>query len=245
MTKNALLHSVTLPTLLASAWFALPCNAAEPVILGNPNPSVEELMRARPGSAGVFVPQPDETIRHVQSGFVCPDRLPNVNFWSLLITPSPLGPGNDVGCDYGRMKDGKTANGAETKFSIVIAKAQPGTTLDDAFKRYQADMHRAFPNWKLKGPVIGPDSIRVRRSDGTPVALPEFQSEADDVMVDNRPFISELVVGVFGGWIVQLRTSYPQLTGDDRANGVDRPASTYVWATSVREFAEMIQGATR
>jgi hypothetical protein len=97
--------------------------AAAPVVPGNPNPPAESLMK-RPGTLGVFQAQSDGSIRHLQSGFVCPASLPNVNFWGLQVIPSPLGPGTDVGCDYGRMWGGQIANGPEAKLTIYVVKAQ-------------------------------------------------------------------------------------------------------------------------
>ena len=80
----------------AAVLFALPSLGAEPVVPGNPAPPAETLVK-RPGALGIFEALSDGSVRHVQSGFVCPPSLPNVNFWNLQLAPSPLGPGTDVG----------------------------------------------------------------------------------------------------------------------------------------------------
>src|SRR6185436_13633692 len=102
-------------------------------------------MKATPGTSGVFEPQPDGSVRHVQSGFVWPAKLPNANLWALLVFASPLGPGNDVGCSYGRAK-GQTP---ESKVTIFVVKAAAGTTLDSAFARHQDELQRASPNARI------------------------------------------------------------------------------------------------
>src|SRR5215469_11013721 len=61
-----------------------------------------EIVKNTKGTDGVFVVRDDGTIRHVQSGLVCPAKFPNVAFWHAELFDSPLGPGMDVGCDYGR-----------------------------------------------------------------------------------------------------------------------------------------------
>lgn len=243
--KCAIFLSTLVPVFAA---FASVCFSAEPVVPGNPNPAIDTLMKASPASAGVFEAQSDGSVRHVQSGFLCPERLPSVNFWNLLVVPSPpaQGLGTDVGCDYGRVRGGQVANGAESKFTIFLVKAEPNLTLNDAFKRYLDEMHGAYPNSRVRGPAVHPDYVRIQRTDGSQVPLPAFQSEADEIVIGNRPFVNELVVGLFGGWIVELRSTYPtEFVAGDRAVGIDIPASSFVWATSVRQFADAMAASVK
>jgi len=204
--------------------------AAEPVIPGNPAPLVEMLMK-RPGTLGVFEAQADGTVRHLQSGFICPARLPNVNLWNLQVIPSPLGPGTDVGCDYGRVAGGQATNGAEAKLTIYLVKAQAGMTLDDAFKRYQMEMFGANPSASSTGDVI--------RFQGSTEGLPGVRSEGATMAIGNRPYKTELIVSLIRGWIIEIRSTYPAaFTPGDPSVGIDIPAGPTVWATTVAGFAK-------
>lgn len=215
--------------LVAVVQFAL---AAEPVVPGNPAPSAEMLMK-RPGTLGVFEAQADGSVRHLQSGFVCPARLPNVNFWGLQVIPSPLGPGTDVGCDYGRVAGGQLANGAESKLTIYIVRAEARMTLDDAFKRYQMEMFGANPSARSTGEVI---HLR-----GSTEGLPGLRSEGAAFVIGNRPYVSELVVSLIRGWIIEIRSTYPTaFTPGDPATGIDIPASAMVWTTVVGAYANSV-----
>ena len=218
---------LSLTVMLIAAQIAL---AAEPVVSGNPAPTADMLMK-RPGTLGVFEPQADGSVRHVQSGFVCPAQLPNVNFWGLQVIPSPLGPGTDVGCDYGRVAGGQIANGAEAKFTIYLVKAQTGMTLDDAFRRYQMEMFGANPNARSTGDVL--------RFQGSTDGLPGVRSEGAAIAIGNRPYKTELVVSLVRGWIIEIRSTYPTaFTPGDPSTGIDIPASPTVWATAVAAFAK-------
>jgi hypothetical protein len=212
------------------AAFALPALAAEPVVPGNPAPTADALVR-RPGTLGIFEAQADGSIRHVQSGFACPSGLPNVNFWNLQVIPSPLGLGTDVGCDYGRVRGGQVSNGAESKLTIYIVKAQAGMTLDDAFRRYQMEMFGANPGARSSGEVI--------HLQGSSDGLPGVRSEGAAIAIGNRPYMTELVVSLVNGWIIEIRSTYPTaFTPGDPATGIDIPASAVAWTTAVGAYAK-------
>ena len=218
------------PLIAVLALLEIPSHAAEPVMPGNPAPPVEALVR-RPGAAGVFEAQADGSVRHIQSGFVCPPTLPNVNFWNLQIIPSPLGLGTDVGCDYGRVRGGQVANGAESKLTIYIVKAEPGVTLEDAFRRYQMEMFGANPSARSSGGVI--------HLQGSTDGLPGVRSEGAAMAIGNRPYMTELVVSLIAGWIIEIRSTYPTaFTPGDPATGIDIPASAFAWSSAVGAFAK-------
>jgi hypothetical protein len=220
--------------LLLSATFALPSLAAEPVVAGNPNPSTDMLMRATPGTSGVFEPQPDESVRHVQSGFVCPPKLPNANLWALMIFPSPLGPGSDVGCSYGRARVTQSSRDVEAKFTIFVVKAPTDTTLEAAFTRYREEGHRTAPNARILGEAIHLDDKSARSGRLLPV-----RSEETERLIGNRRFIDQLLVGLAESWIVKVRATYPAEFGpNDSTAGIDVPATAFVWTTAVRAFAQ-------
>src|SRR6185312_3303589 len=44
---------------------------------GNPAPPAMEIIRNTSGAPGVFSAQPDGSVIHIQSGFVCPASFPN------------------------------------------------------------------------------------------------------------------------------------------------------------------------
>jgi hypothetical protein len=209
--------------------------AAVPVIPGNPVPAIERLMSAVPRNAAAFRPQSDGSVLHIQSGFVCPAALPNVNLWNLTAYPTPQ-PGADIGCDYGRVPRGQTGPAAESKFSIFLTR-RPGATLDEAFQHYRDEMHGNYPNSRIKGDLAGLNSVDVDKN-GRKTTLPPVKSEVDEFTLANRPYINELIVTIAGGWIVEIRATYPTgFVAGDPATGIDIPASGFVWATSVRDFA--------
>jgi hypothetical protein len=224
----AIKRALALSALAAA--FVEPAIAADPVTPGNPNPSAEMLIR-NPGTLGIFETQSDGSIRHIQSGFVCPAGFPTVNFWNLQVVPSPLGPGTDVGCDYGRVRGGQISNGAESKLTIYIVKAQPRMTLDDAFARYQNEMHGANPTARSRGEVI--------HLQGPTGELPGVRSEGAEIVIGNRRYMTELVVSLIAGWIIEIRSTYPtEFVSGDPVAGIDIPMSIIAWTTAVGAFAK-------
>lgn len=214
---------------------ASPSLGAQPVIPGNPVPLVDTLMKAEPRNADAFVPQSDGSVRHIQSGFVCPAQLPNVNLWNLLAYATPQ-PGTDIGCDYGRVPRGQTGPNAESKFTIFLVKAQPGVTLDQAFKHYQDEMHGSYPNSRILGEMVGVTSALAANNGAS--TFPLSKSEKDELNINNRPFMNELIVTIAGDWIIEIRSTYPtQFSAGDPAAGIDLPAAVFVWATLVKDFA--------
>jgi hypothetical protein len=162
---------------------------------------VRDIVAKTQGSDGVFVVQDDGKIRHLQSGLICRAKYPNVSFWHVFVYPSNAGLGTDVGCDYGRNgSDGK----AVSKLSIFATKAPDGMTLDQAFARYRNEVVQTTPDAVSHG-----DAFELEDQDpAKPSAFPAFRSEVFSEVLDDRPFISQLVVTIKDGWIIEIRASF-------------------------------------
>lgn len=181
---------------------AAPAMAAEPADPGTIAWNNKIAMRT-PGIDGVFVVQDDGTIRHVQSGMVCPARFSNVQLWHLETFPSKAGKGMDVSCDYGR-------NGPDNRFvsklTLFATIAPDGWTLDTVFANYRAEVLRANPGIRSLGALTG--------RPGMAVLPPGAMSEAFLEHRDGRDFTSELVVALRGKWMFEVRSTYDGSPGD-------------------------------
>jgi hypothetical protein len=116
-------------------------------------------------------------------------------------------------------------------------KAPPGTTLNEVYNAYLSEMRTNFPGGTVKGDVIRgePDAL---------ASLPEFMSIAEDIVLDNRPYSNELIVGIVGDWVIEVRSTFPmEFVGGDPMAGVDLPAAAIFWATHVNEYADRIEAA--
>jgi hypothetical protein len=162
---------------------------------------VRNIVANTQGAEGVFVVQDDGRIRHVQSGLICRAKYPNVSFWHAFVYPSSAGLGTDVGCDYGRYgSDGK----AVSKLSIFATKTHEGMTLDQAFARYRNEVVQSTPDAVSHGDAVGIENKDSGQSSG----LPEIRSEVFSEVLDGRPFVSQLLVTMHGGWIIEIRTTF-------------------------------------
>lgn len=228
-----LTRTLVLALSLAAAG-GLPAAAADAVVPGNPNPTASMLLVMHPETNGVFESQSDGSVRHVQSGFVCPAGLPDANLWRLMVFPSPQGLGTDVGCDYGRIAAGSGARRAEAKVSIFLTRGMPGITLDAAFAHYLAEMHGFNPPSVSRGAVF-----EAGGTDGKAAPpVPSFRSQAEEFTINGRRVRNELVVGLVRGWIVELRATYPlDFAPGDTGAGLDSPVSALIWTTAVAKFA--------
>jgi hypothetical protein len=147
-----------------------------------------------PGSEGVFSVQSDGSIRHAQSGLVCPAEYPNVQFYHVFVYARD---GSDVGCDYRRADD---KGGAWSKLTIFATKAAPGTNLDQAFARYHNEVLQSSPGAKSQGPAI-------RDQSSAPSLLPEIRSEEFEPL-NGATYTSQLFVAIVSGWIVEVRATF-------------------------------------
>jgi len=180
---------------------ALPAAAAEPTDPGTIAWNNKVAMHTQ-GIDGVFVVQDDGTIRHIQSGMVCPAKFANVQLWHLESFPSHSGKGMDVSCDYGR-------NGPNNRFvsklTLFATIAPDGWTLDTVFANYRSEVIRANPGVKSEGPLPLPPNV----------TLPgEWKSESFIERRDDRAFTSELIVALRGKWMFEVRTTYDGSRGD-------------------------------
>jgi hypothetical protein len=154
-----------------------------------------------PGAAGVFKVEETGEVVHLQSGLRCPASFPSVAFWRAEIF-SPPSLGTDVGCDYGRNgPDGK----AVSKLTIFATKA-PNTTLDEAFAGYRDEVTKNTPSAVYKGPAVEVSSP----AGGPPTASPfgEFRSAEFEMRLGEARYLSDLIVGVRSGWIVEVSATF-------------------------------------
>jgi len=177
---------------------------ANPAMAANNNASAKKnadalIARFENGSA-IWRAQDDGSVRHIQSGLVCPANFTVVTLWNLMVYDSPSGIGTDVGCDYWRSRiEGK---GAETKIAIFAVKAAPGTTLDEAFQTYRKQMYASYPGAKSEGTALSIESDK-------PGTLPAIKSEEASIELYNRPYQTEIVVSLVNGWIIEVRSTHP------------------------------------
>lgn len=194
------------------------------------------IVAAEPKAAGVFAVQEDGSIRHVQSGMICPRSFPNVDFWHAEVFSDEAHKGEDVGCDYGRSdKSGKSV----AKFTIFAVKTEPGATLDSAFVKYRGEVLQTFPNAVSIGAAVNV------QEKGSSDPLPEYRSEAFLVDRDVGQSTEELVVAVQGGWELEIRNSYfgkPKNIAIDK--GEDDAVQKAIGDRIVSAFAYALVGRT-
>jgi len=173
-----------------------------------PNPawiaSPEAIARTRAivantkGTDGVFTVGDDGSIRHVQSRLLCPPKFPNVDFWHAEIFDSSLGPGSDIGCDYGRNgPDGY----AISKLTIFATKVPDDLTLDQAFQHYRGQLLRVAPGAKSEGQALDV------KNDGSS-SFPDIRSEEFAETRDGQDYTTQILVAVGKGWVFEIRTTF-------------------------------------
>jgi hypothetical protein len=163
---------------------------------------IRDIVASTQGADGVFVVGDDGSVKHVQSGVVCPAKFPNVDFWHAEIFQSALGAGMDVGCDYGR--NGSDGNWI-SKLTIFATKAPEGMTLDQAFAKDRNEVVQVAPNAVSLGEAV--------KEENKPATEPDIRSEEFSETRGGRGFISDLLVTLKDGWIFELRATYPGETG--------------------------------
>ncbi|MBU6444349.1 MAG: hypothetical protein KGR48_10605 [Alphaproteobacteria bacterium] len=175
----------------------------------------QNLVSQTQGADGVFVVEDDGTVKHVQSGMVCPAKFPNLALWHVEVFATPT-KGYDVGCDYGR-------NDAEghwaAKLTIFATKAPAGATLDTAFDDDRKGVLQVSPDARSLGPALD-------LTDGdknTAEALPEWRSEAFLIVREGRQYTDQLVVSVVAGWIFEIRATYRGAPGKIVVTKADGP----------------------
>lgn len=159
----------------------------------------EKIVAQTPDTGGVFVVQDDGSIRHVPSGTICPANFQNVHFAHADIFSSVAGAGTDVGCDYAR---NNPAGSAVSKLTIFITKAPDGMTLDAAFARYNREIQAAYP-----GAVPMPQSLRIGDKKTGQYAT-DYRAAGYTVSIDGQNYHSELIVGLWNGWMLEVRATY-------------------------------------
>jgi hypothetical protein len=181
----------------------------------------QEIVARSPDTDGVFVVQDDGTIKHLQSGLVCPAQYSNVTFFSALVFPSAAGKGLDVGCDYRRAND---RGGANAKLTIFATKMAPEVTLDQAFEGYRREIAQTQHDVKAVGPAL-----RVEYKNGV-LPGPEFRSEEYSISMNSREHTSQLIVAIVSGWTIEIRATFagkPNVVEITKEDGPDAPK---LWA---------------
>jgi hypothetical protein len=157
----------------------------------------QTVMAATPRAPGVFALEDDATIKHLQSGLVCPARFPNVVLFHLFVYAAD---GSDVGCDYGRA-DGR--GGAWSKLTIFVVKAKPDATVEDAFARYRGEVLLTYPEARSQGP-----SVQVEDKSKGASPLPDFRSEDFLIAENDQTYTTQLYVTVVKSWTIEIRVSF-------------------------------------
>jgi hypothetical protein len=154
------------------------------------------IVEATAGASGVFKVQDDGTVRHVQSGLVCPAKYPNSDFYHVFVYKAD---GTDVGCDYRRADD---KGGAWSKLTIFVVKAADGTTSDQAFARYHAELAQTYPGARPLGEAIQGDP----NDHVSPLA--SVRSAEYLIAMNGQAYTTQLYVTVAHGWIIEIRTTF-------------------------------------
>jgi len=158
---------------------------------------IRQVVAQTAGSSGIFVVQDDGSVRHQQSGLVCPVDFPNVHFAQIQIYRPD---GTDIGCDYARViADGS----AVSKLTIFSAKAPDGATLDSVFVRYKDEIVRVHPDAVEENP----SSLSI--TDSTGDKRTDYRSAGYSITIEGKHFHSELIVGLVKGWMIEVRATYP------------------------------------
>jgi hypothetical protein len=165
------------------------------------------VLDAEPKSGGVFALQPDGSIKHVQSGLVCPARYPNVHFGHAFVYASD---GSDVGCDYLRAN---AEHDVVAKLTLFAVRADPSLTVDQAFAKYRAEVLQTFADARSLG-----ESLHVEDKSKDKSAVPDVRSEEFAISVNGAAFTTVLIVTVKAGWSIEVRGTYAGLPNQIEIN---------------------------
>jgi len=158
-----------------------------------------EIVPKATGAPGIFSVQEDGTIRHIQSGMICPADFPNVHFLSLQIYKSAA-VGDDVGCDYGRSgPDGR----AVSKLTIFATRAPADATLDAAFAHYKQEIVNQYP-----GAAEVPAALHIQVPQ-TGKDRTDYRATGYTVSANGVPRHTELITALWGQWVLEVRATYP------------------------------------
>jgi hypothetical protein len=214
-----------------------PVGAAEPTIT-EVKARNQSILSHTPGADGIFVIQEQGDIQHLQSSLVCPAAFPNVAFWHAQIYSSPLGKGADVGCDYGRVDN---AGHVLSKLTIFAVRAKDGTTLDQAFARYQQEVQDSTRNAEYLGPALRVDKDSAKGSE--PFIPTDFRSAEYNLTLNGVRYRSQLLVALQYGWIIEVRATYSTV-----ASGVNEQEVIEAGTQAARDIVSPViafQQATR
>lgn len=190
----------------------------------------QEIVAQNKDADGVFTVRDDGSIKHLQSGLMCPAFYPNVTLYQLVVYPK-AGKGLDVGCDYRRADD---KGGANAKLTIFAVKASDGDSVDSAFAGYRGAIVENFEDLRSQGPAL-----RIQE-DGKKSTLPPIRSEEFLVRLNNRDYTTQLVVALSKGWIIEIRATFTGLPnvividkGSTVQDGVDAAGDRAMFAKAL------------
>jgi len=196
-------------SLLAPA-FANAAQAVDPAVVARNTAIIDKTA----GAAGVFKVEANGDIRHAQSGLRCPAAFPAAAFLRAEIF-SPAGKGTDVGCDYGRLGP----NGRAASELTILTTKSDTATLDDAFALDQMGVVKRMPQAKLLGPALTVSGAG-KSEDPT---FGAFRSAEYGVRLDGGRYISDLIVAVRHGWVIEIRATYLAASDDDADKSAKQP----------------------
>jgi len=162
-------------------------------------------------TTSVFAVQDDGTVKHIQSGMICPATLSNGTFYHALVFDD--GKGLDVGCDYRRADD---KGGADFKLTLFAVKSQADTKLESAFAHYRDEVLQTDKDAKSVGPAI-----TIQNNTGGSSKLPEIRSEQFMIWFNDRDYTTEVVVALVRGWVFEIRATYTGKPNELAANSAE------------------------
>lgn len=166
-----------------------------------PSPTVtrnKAIVAASDAAGSIFSVRADGSILHRPSGAVCPSDFEYMHLADIQIYPATT-PGDDIGCDYGRVgPDGYFAS----KLTIFIVRVPDGTTLDSVYEKYRNEV-LATPS-----AVEGPASLHIA-DEKTGSDDSSYRASGFSITLDGRRYHSELLVSLRGEWAIEVRATYP------------------------------------
>ena len=188
---NVVASALIFATLSVSA---VPADEAKPA---ESQQRAEKILAQTSGAEGIFATTEDWSLKHVQSGLVCPLTFPNASLVRLYIYAPD---GTDVGCDYARPATGK----AVSKLTVFAVRTLEGETLDSIFAKYKGEVEGSMPSAKSRGPAIHFDGNNAKTKEMASIV----RSEEYEVSMGGSNHISDLIVALVGDWAIEIRATF-------------------------------------
>lgn len=208
------------PLIIALALMAISVSAAAQPTAPSPFERNSKIVAAVPGAKETFVVERDGKVRHLQSGGLCPARFENNALLAAVLLLPATKPGTDVACDYARRDaQGRTIS----KLTLSFIKAPEKVSLDTLFYRYRNEISSIYP-----GAKASPSALKFT-DNATKQTRKDYRSITYTFSVDDKPVSSELIVGIFNGWVLKVRATAPKEgTKDDLRNALLDTQNPYI-----------------